>query len=151
MGKYMSGTEDGIVSKTELGERMRSIRLWRGHPVRTDFCRAAGLNQSSLASYEAGESVPSYVGLIRIADALEVTVGQLLATEVIPGLDAPEEALRDGRRDRMVASYAKSVENAQVLDSVVDFLEAREDAVKAVIALRTVADSCDLTPGIEVR
>ena len=147
MGKYMSGVDDGIISKTELGERMRSIRLWRGHPVRTDFCRAAGLNQSSLASYEAGESVPSYVGLIRIADALEVTVGQLLATEVIPGLDAPEEALRDGRRDRVVESYAKSVENARVLDSVVDSLEARDDAVKAFLALRAVAGSCIIAPG----
>ena len=55
--------------------------------------------------------------------------------------------MRDGRRDRVVESYAKSVENARVLDSVVDSLEARDDAVKAVLALRAVAGSCIIAPG----
>lgn len=47
-----------VEPKTELGKRLREVRLALGDPLRDDAARKLGVSKSSIANYERGERVP---------------------------------------------------------------------------------------------
>ena len=70
------------------GEKIREIRLSRGYN-QEQLAEMANLNRVTIAKYESGKVEPGAQALLRIADALEVTVDQLL------GRDAPQTQTGD--------------------------------------------------------
>lgn len=57
-----------------LGGRIKAARESRGLSIR-DLAELAGINKSQIARIESGQSDPHYTTLLRIARALEVSVG----------------------------------------------------------------------------
>lgn len=139
MGKRLESADDGIIGIHELGERIARLREWRHFKNRTEFCKVCGINRSTVAGYEAGASAPSYVALVRLADALEVTINQLLALDPIPNFDTTGDELQT-RRTSLHDCYVDSPENARILDTVVSCLNDKHDTEKAMDALAAVMD-----------
>ena len=67
----------------QTGDKIREIRLSRGYN-QEQLAELASLNRVTIAKYEAGKVEPGAQALSRIADALEVTVDQLLGREPQP-------------------------------------------------------------------
>lgn len=59
---------------TALGDRIRAIRESQGLSIR-DLADMADLNKSQIVRIESGQSDPHYTTLLRIARALEISVG----------------------------------------------------------------------------
>lgn len=57
-----------------LGSRIKAVRESRGLSIR-DLAELAGINKSQIVRIESGRSDPHYTTLLRIARALEVSVG----------------------------------------------------------------------------
>lgn len=57
-----------------LGSRIKVVRESRGLSIR-DLAELAGINKSQIVRIESGQSDPHYTTLLRIARALEVSVG----------------------------------------------------------------------------
>lgn len=57
-----------------LGSRIKAVRESRGLSIR-DLAELAGINKSQIVRIESGQSDPHYTTLLRIARALEVSVG----------------------------------------------------------------------------
>lgn len=67
------------IAQRRVGKRIRELRLERGWSQ--EFLAAeAGLNMNYLGGIERGERNPSLKNLARIADALSVTVPDLVET-----------------------------------------------------------------------
>lgn len=58
-----------------LGIRIKAVRESRGLSIR-DLAELAGINKSQIVRIESGQSDPHYTTLLRIARALEVSVGE---------------------------------------------------------------------------
>jgi transcriptional regulator with XRE-family HTH domain len=89
MLQYIGGEN---MEYTNTGERIREIRKKRGYN-QDELAEMASLNRVTIAKYEAGKVEPGARALGRIADALEVTVDQLLGRNqqekpVGPALDS---------------------------------------------------------------
>lgn len=82
-----------------------------------DLCRISGLSSGVISSYINGRRVPSIVGAIRIADALGVTLDELVGREPTryapPPLTKDEEALLDDYRSCTPTSKEKIDEYAE--------------------------------------
>lgn len=139
MGKRLESADDGIIGIRELGERILLLRKWRNFKNRTEFCKICGINRSTVAGYEAGTSAPSYVALVRLADALEVSINQLLKLEPIPNFDTVDDEVQK-RRTSLNDCYVNNPENARILDTVVCCLNDKHDTEKAMDALAAVMD-----------
>lgn len=59
-----------------LGSRIKAVRESRGLSIR-DLAELAGINKSQIVRIESGQSDPHYTTLLRIARALEVSVGDV--------------------------------------------------------------------------
>jgi transcriptional regulator with XRE-family HTH domain len=61
----------------------RQVRMWRlrRHVSQAGLAQAAGINQASISNYEAGKRELRVSTLIRIADALNVRIDELLDDE----------------------------------------------------------------------
>lgn len=59
---------------TALGSRIKAVRESRGLSIR-DLAELAGINKSQIVRIESGQSDPHYTTLLRIARALEVSIG----------------------------------------------------------------------------
>ena len=57
-----------------LGGRIKAVRESRGLSIR-DLAELAGINKSQIVCIESGQSDPHYTTLLRIARALEVSIG----------------------------------------------------------------------------
>lgn len=60
---------------TALGSRIKAVRESKGLSIR-DLAELAGINKSQIVRIESGQSDPHYTTLLRIARALEVSVGE---------------------------------------------------------------------------
>ena len=69
------------VSSQVLGKRVRSIRRRNGSTL-DQLAEATGLNKGYLSRIESGEKTPSIATLLKLAEALEVSTGQLFGEEV---------------------------------------------------------------------
>lgn len=67
----------------DVGTRIRDARKRMGMN-QEELAELARLNRVTIAKYESGKVEPGAQALSRIADALEVTVDQLLGREDIP-------------------------------------------------------------------
>lgn len=72
----------------QTGDKIREIRISRGYN-QEQLAELASLNRVTIAKYEAGKVEPGAQALSRIADALEVTVDQLLGREPQPTNNDP--------------------------------------------------------------
>ncbi|WP_119697602.1 helix-turn-helix domain-containing protein [Microbacterium halotolerans] len=70
-----------------IGENIRAARIRRGLS-QDQLAVATSINSSNIRSYETGRSLLAVPSLVRIADALEVDPGELLA-EVTSEMLAP--------------------------------------------------------------
>lgn len=66
-----------MFDKVVFGERLRSCRKEKGLK-QTRFCEMVGISQPNLSAYEKGRLAPTLEGLVRIADALDVSADYLL-------------------------------------------------------------------------
>jgi transcriptional regulator with XRE-family HTH domain len=67
-----------------IARQVRTLRKARGWSLATLATRA-GLSKTNVAKIETGDGNPSIETLLRLADALEITLGTLIATDQAPG------------------------------------------------------------------
>lgn len=65
------------VKPAQLGTMLQGVRQRRGL-TQAELARAAGMKQGSLSLLEGGQRLPSLPNLLRLSDALEVSVDYLL-------------------------------------------------------------------------
>ena len=63
--------------------RMRAVREL-ARLSQDDLARLSGVHRSMISSYERGQTMPTLYNAIEIADALHLTVGQLVGVEPLP-------------------------------------------------------------------
>jgi transcriptional regulator with XRE-family HTH domain len=85
-----------------LGERLRAIRQARGLSVRS-LAQRTGFSPSFLSQVELGQSSPSLASLQRIADALTISLADLLATTT-----KGATILRRSRREAVRSEWSKA-------------------------------------------
>lgn len=92
-----------------IARRIRALREARGWSL-TTLGREAGLSKTIVATIESGNGNPSLETLLRLADALGITLGSLIAAEQRPGAqvvrldDAEFVASESGLRSRSLWS-----------------------------------------------
>lgn len=64
--------------RQEIGQRLRGLRESRGM-TQDSLARAAGVGRITLIRIETGQRSPRYETLVRLAKALDVELGELLA------------------------------------------------------------------------
>ena len=96
----------------ELGTRVQKIREDQ-NLTQTQLAVLVGTSQSTISQIEAGDRNPSYKMLLKLASALNVTVGYVLGEDQISSFSPAEEAhfreyrgLSDGAR-RQLSEYAR--------------------------------------------
>ena len=67
-----------------IARHIRALRSARGWSLATLASRA-GLSKTIIAKIEGGDGNPSLETLLRLAGALDITIGSLLGTELPPG------------------------------------------------------------------
>ncbi len=77
----MSPTEHPEQARQLIGRELKSWRL-RRHISQAGLARAAGIDQASISNYEAGKRDLRVSTMIRIANALNVRVEDLLTQQV---------------------------------------------------------------------
>ena len=114
------------------GEKIREIRMQRGYN-QEQLAELANLNRVTIAKYESGKVEPGAQALDRIADALEVTVDELLGRKDTVSTDPwdPEEMGAADREDETIRVLARGVqrmapENRQKLLDVARALFAED-------------------------
>ena len=78
----MSRQPEPPTARAIIGSQIRDWRL-RRHLSQAGLARAAGIDQASISNYEAGKRDLRVSTLIRIADALNVRVEDLLNRETL--------------------------------------------------------------------
>jgi transcriptional regulator with XRE-family HTH domain len=71
---------------THLAQQVRALRHARGWSLAT-LADHAGLSKTNVAKIESADGNPSLETLVRLADALNVTIGTLLAADGSPGTE----------------------------------------------------------------
>jgi transcriptional regulator with XRE-family HTH domain len=80
----------GNVPHISLGGRLRQLREAKGWSL-TDLSERAGISRSYLAQIESGESIPTQVKIMQLANALGALPSQLMGEEPDPdNLNIPE-------------------------------------------------------------
>lgn len=86
----MSSTDDREQARQLIGQELKSWRL-RRHISQAGLARAAGIDQASISNYEAGKRDLRVSTMIRIANALNVRIEDLLTHQVQRAvLDQPD-------------------------------------------------------------
>ena len=70
-------SRDQAKMRLDLGQRIRGFRSRRGQSQQ-EIARRAGITQASLSNYETGKREIPVGTLVRIAAALDISVGDLL-------------------------------------------------------------------------
>ena len=105
----MTSTPSGTEQRRAIGRRLREWRFKRDLS-QADVARVSGITQASLSNYETGKRDLPLSTFLRVASALDVSVGDLL--------DIPEiVVVRESRIGRAVARLVERPELADTLDS----------------------------------
>src|SRR5438045_8983187 len=114
-----SARDDSPAAPSELGPRLRAIRVARGVGLR-ELARRLELSASSISQIETGKSRPSVRTLYALASEFGVTVDEFLPDE--PGLvvqrpaDRPASQLNSGVRwEQLVLRPAQDLEFTEAL------------------------------------
>ena len=118
----------------DIGERIRTLRKERGYN-QDQLAELASLNRVTISKYESGRVEPGAQALSRLADALDVTIDELLgrSREEIPvdHDDAMQirERLRNDPNYRLLFSAAKnaSPEHLKAAAAMLKALEPEYD------------------------
>ena len=78
----------------ELNERLRQIRNEKSW-TQGDLATAAGISRETVINYENGRRKPTFDIILKLADALEVTLDYLLGTTDDPKGHAPAQPWTD--------------------------------------------------------
>lgn len=98
-----------LTRRVEVGRRLRGVRLAGGF-TQAQLSRSAGIGQASLSNYESGRRELPLAAVVRLAAALEVSVGYLLEVSDIV-------VLRDPRLGRALRVLGDS---PAVLESLIE-------------------------------
>ena len=98
-----------LTRRVEVGRRLRGVRLAGGF-TQAQLSRSAGIGQASLSNYESGRRELPLAAVVRLAAALEVSVGYLLEVSDIV-------VLRDPRLGRALRVLGNS---PAVLESLIE-------------------------------
>lgn len=77
------------ISAYSLAERLKYLRLERRRMSQGELAKLAGISQSTVAQIESGKKDPSISTLKKIADALDVHIAVLFASEQVHVFDMP--------------------------------------------------------------
>jgi transcriptional regulator with XRE-family HTH domain len=103
------------MSTTEIGtipDRLKSLREQRGL-TQTELGTRAGIAAASISHFETGQRLPSLESLVRLADALEVSVDALLGrTTMEAGTNIDPVFLRASRASAQTLDVVRTVTNA---------------------------------------
>src|SRR5437016_14487100 len=89
----MPSSAPGVALEVDVGERLRELRRFRRCTLRTISTRS-GLSESFLSQVERGRSSASIESLRRVAEALGVSMADLVEPNGVPG---PRVLRRDAR------------------------------------------------------
>ena len=79
--------ENRAISEYSLPERLKYLRLERRQMSQSELAKAAKVSQSTIAQIESGKKDPSISTLKKIADALDVNMAVLFASEDVHVFD----------------------------------------------------------------
>jgi transcriptional regulator with XRE-family HTH domain len=86
----------GNLSNIPLGVRLRQLREEKGWSL-TDLSQKAGISRSYLAQIESGESIPTQLKIIKLANALGALPSQLMGEG--SDLETIPQSLKDFAKD----------------------------------------------------
>lgn len=66
----------------EFGERLKKLREIRGMS-QSDLAKAIGQHPSAIAHWESGEREPTISNVLKLAEGLRLTPGNLLPKEIV--------------------------------------------------------------------
>lgn len=69
--------ESAAQIRTAFGERLRTLRMARGHSTARAVANATGLDENRYARYERGEVEPSLATILKLCRTLEVEPNEL--------------------------------------------------------------------------
>ena len=109
--------DDDVEIRRRLGRRIRELRRERGL-TQQELAEGAGrrTSQKHIGAVERGMSAPRATLLVRIAHALEVTVGDLFTT-ITPGQPTPlpRKRITIARENlRLLTEFVDAVDNPQM-------------------------------------
>src|SRR5881398_3674137 len=88
MNPKPSANNEGADASSDLGPRLRAIRIARGFGLR-ELARRLDLSPSSISQIETGKIRPSVRTLYALASEFGVTVDEVLFDEPMPGTPGP--------------------------------------------------------------
>lgn len=69
------------MTNQEIGTSIRSVRI-EENMSRSFLAEAAGISRNSLERYEKGQSIPSVLAVVKIADVLEMAIDDLIGRRI---------------------------------------------------------------------
>jgi len=102
----------------EIGKRIQECRRARGLS-QDELAELALLNRVTVAKYESGKVEPGVRAMLRIAAALEMSVGELLNSEELPA-SAPSDSQDEERTLLATFRHLNSIGRKKVRDYVAD-------------------------------
>jgi transcriptional regulator with XRE-family HTH domain len=120
----MAGKRKRKPSKSVLGERIRKFRLAKGL-TQTELAKMVGVTQRVITYYEVRGVSPPPDLLVRIADALDVSLDELFGRKAParrPAAAEPGESLRRRRRLRRLEDLPRDDQAAllKMIDAMAD-------------------------------
>src|SRR5260370_17295708 len=91
--------------RTNIGKRVQSYREARGYTL-SELARLSGVSRSYLYQVESGESSPTEEKLKALADALEVSIGDLLGIDE-DTTQIPESLRQFAEQERLTPAHLR--------------------------------------------
>lgn len=131
LGRMMVATrKHDRQATTQLAIFLREIMETYGHQHVADLVRLVDVDQSSVSRYLSGQSEPTLTNLRRMANGLDMTIGELM---VVAGLATDEELGR----------VVQSRKYAKVLQEIQDVEDTATDE-EAQVLLLVVRDALNM-------
>lgn len=125
-----------------FGERIKKIRLEQGLS-QSELGKRMDITQQAVAKYERLTEQPKLETVRRLAEALNVPMGDLVAnwsdyntSEIITDLEENDRAVHLNRQARLIARYyeelnalgqSKAIEQVEMLTKIPEYQKEKED------------------------
>lgn len=124
---------------THIARRVRALRLARGWSLGV-LAERSGLSKTNVAKIESGDGNPSLETLLRLTEALDITIGSLIAVDRPPGTSVVRVA---------DAAYVRSQSGLQGRDLWSDGRERRVETTELLMEAGVDYHSKPHPPGTE--